>query len=101
MQTFRNRKTELSPQPIVFNDDFPLIPDKQIQWMAFRRRTGITNISNDFSSVVLGIKRFLLPVYTALIKNIPFSDQWKKETVMWCGGGEKGVRHARHHTACT
>ena len=85
-QTFRNRKTELSPQPIVFNDDFPLIPDKQIQWMAFRRRTGITNIPNDFSSVVLGIKSFLSPVYEALIKKIPFSDQWKKETGMWCGG---------------
>ena len=91
-QTFRNRKTELSPQPIVFNDDFPLILDKQIQWMAFQRRTGITNIPNDFSSVVLGIKSFLLPVYEALIKKIPFSDQWKKETGMWSGGGGSRTR---------
>jgi len=87
-QTFRNRKTELSPQPIVFNDDFPLTTNKQVQWLAFQRRTGITNIPTDFSIVVLGIKRFLLPVYEALVKKVPFSGQWKKETAMWCGVGE-------------
>ena len=82
-QTFRNRKTEFSPQPMIFNDDFPLLPDKQVQWKAFIRRTDIKNIPDDFSEVVLSIKKFLFPVYEALDKNIAFTDNWKNETAMW------------------
>jgi hypothetical protein len=68
---------------MVFNDDFPIIPDKQKQWLAFQRRTGIVNTPADFSLVVLGIKRFLLPVYEALIKKVPFTGRWHKVMEIW------------------
>ena len=67
---------------MVFTDDFSLMLSKQQQWEAFRRRTG-SNISVDFSLVVLGIKKFLSPIYEALVKKVPFTGQWKKEKEMW------------------
>ncbi|MCL2762711.1 MAG: nucleotidyl transferase AbiEii/AbiGii toxin family protein [Treponema sp.] len=82
-QTFRNRKTEIIPQPIIFNEDFSSLPDKQVQWQAFQRRTGIISTPTNFSLVVLGIKGFLLPVYEALVKKVLFVGKWNKETAMW------------------
>ena len=82
-QTFKNRKTEFNPEPIVFNDDFPLLTEKQKQWQAFLRRTGIKNTPNDFSIVVSGIKEFLQPVYEVLANNNMFLGQWDKEKSMW------------------
>ena len=82
-QTFRNRKTGFFPQPMVFNDEFPLLPSKQVQWQAFIRRTGINNTPVDFFEVVLRIKKFLLPVYESLVKQVSFTGQWNKEAEMW------------------
>jgi len=81
--TFKNRKTEFNPEPVVFNDDFPLLPERQKQWHAFLNRTGIINTPNDFSIIVSSIKEFLLPVYEALAKNNSFLGQWDKEKKVW------------------
>jgi predicted nucleotidyltransferase component of viral defense system len=82
-QTFKNRKTEFSSCPVAFTDDFPLLPNKQIQWRAFQRRTGIANIPDDFSVIVAVIKRFLFPVYESLVKGKAFGGQWDKEKGIW------------------
>jgi hypothetical protein len=68
---------------MVFIDDFPLLPDKQAQWQAFQRRTGIADVPTDFSIVVSAIKGFLLPVYEALGKKETFGSRWNSATVMW------------------
>jgi len=81
-QTFKNRKTEIFPQPMVFTEDFSVLPNKQEQWLAFQRRTG-SNTPVDFSFVVLSIKNFLLPIYEALLNEVPFTGKWKKEKEMW------------------
>ena len=83
-QTFKHRNTEFSLCPIVFTDDFPLLPNKQIQWQAFQRRTGIANVPENFSVIVAAIKRFLLPVYEALVVKELFGAQWDKQKEMWC-----------------
>jgi hypothetical protein len=68
---------------MVFTDDFPLLSDKQVQWQAFQRRTGIANVPTDFSVVVSAIKRFLLPVYEALVKRESFGEQWHSKNGIW------------------
>ena len=83
MQTFKNRKTEFNPQPIVFSEYFSLLPEKQKQWQAFLKRTGIIDTPNDFSVVISGIKKFLLPIYEALVNKTAFSGQWNKEKTIW------------------
>jgi len=82
-QTFKRRNTEFFPSPIVFTDDFLLLPNKQIQWQAFQRRTGILNVPEDFSVIIVAIKRFLFPVYEVLANKGVFSGLWDKEKEMW------------------
>jgi predicted nucleotidyltransferase component of viral defense system len=82
-QTFKHRNTELSSSPMVFNDGFPLLPNKQLQWQAFHRRINIANVPKDFSVIVTAIKNFLLPVYKTLVKNEVFCGRWDKEKAVW------------------
>jgi len=82
-KTFKHRNTEFILNPIVFIDDFPLLPDKQVQWQAFQRRTGIDNVPTDFSVIVLAIKGFLLPVYEALVRKETFDRLWNNATGKW------------------
>ena len=82
-QTFEHRNTELVPSPMIFTGDFPLLPNKQTQWQAFQRRTGIANVPEDFSVIVAAIKKFLFPVYETLINKEKFDGRWKKEKEMW------------------
>jgi hypothetical protein len=86
-QTFNNRKTELTQTPVVFTDEFSLRQEKKIQWLAFQKRTGISNIPQDFSVIVEFIKEFLQPIYKALTKNEIFIGRWDKEKEMWIKNG--------------
>jgi predicted nucleotidyltransferase component of viral defense system len=83
LQTFKHRNTDFFPNPMVFSNDFPLLSDKQVQWQAFQRRTGIANVPTDFSVVVSAIKRFLLPIYEALGKKEIFGGRWDSEKGIW------------------
>jgi predicted nucleotidyltransferase component of viral defense system len=83
VQTFKRRNTEFFPCPIIFTDDFLVLPNKQIQWQAFQRRTGIVNVTEDFSVIVAAIKKFLLPVYEALVNKECFYDRWENQTEIW------------------
>jgi predicted nucleotidyltransferase component of viral defense system len=82
-QTFKRRKTELSQFPTVFADEFPLLSNKQVQWQAFQRRTGIDNVPTDFTVIVAVIKKFLLPVYEALCSQKRLAGKWNKDAGLW------------------
>jgi hypothetical protein len=82
-QTFRNRKTEFYPFPMVFKDEFPLLSSKQEQWKAFQYRTGIANVPVDFTEIIEAIKIFLLPVYEALTTPVLFKNKWDKDSGLW------------------
>ena len=88
-QTFSNRKTEFSPQPMIFNDDFSLLSNKQVQWSAFIRRTNLENVPVDFSVIILSINKFLFPIYESLNKMVEFTGCWNNDTAMWCFQNEK------------
>jgi hypothetical protein len=82
-QTFKHRNTEFSPSPMIFSDDFALLSNQQIQWQAFHRRTGIANVPENFSVIVAAIRKFLLPVYKALVKKETFGGHWNKTKETW------------------
>jgi len=82
-QTFKHRNTELFPRPMVFTDEFPLLLNKQEQWLAFQRRTGIVNVPVDFPVIIAVIKKFLLPVYEALVNKEIFYNRWENRTETW------------------
>jgi predicted nucleotidyltransferase component of viral defense system len=82
-QTFKRRNTEFPAIPMVFTDNFPLLPNKQIQWQAFQRRVEIADVPSDFPIVIVGIKKFLLPVYEALFKQELCIGKWDNNAGRW------------------
>jgi hypothetical protein len=82
-QTFKHRDTNFLPCPMVFTDEFPLLLNKQEQWQGFLRRTDIANVPSDFPVIIAVIKKFLLPVYKALVNKESFYNRWENRTEMW------------------
>ncbi|MDR1286057.1 MAG: nucleotidyl transferase AbiEii/AbiGii toxin family protein [Treponema sp.] len=81
-RTFERRKTILPPIPTIFTDTFPALPEKQIQWRAFLNRTGI-EATDDFTTVMTSIRKFLLPLYNALFNKTGFTGHWDNEAGKW------------------
>jgi hypothetical protein len=84
-RTFERRKTILPPIPTIFTDTFPALPEKQIQWRAFLNRTGI-EATDDFTIVMTSVRKFLLPLYNALLNKIGFTGCWAHEAGKWIKG---------------
>lgn len=61
-KTFAHRKTELSTEPVALSSEFSGSSDKQTQWRAFLRRTGLNHAPQDLGEVVSSLREFLLPV---------------------------------------
>jgi len=73
--TFGQRKTEYE-EPVFLSSDF--MQQKQLQWMAFRKRLGNgVHIPEKFEEVVKFLKIFLEPMLLALKNEIEFKAQWK------------------------
>lgn len=62
VETFANRKTELTPEPFVFSEAFTEDTQKHTQWAAFLRRTRIESAPKDLNSAIETLKKFLLPI---------------------------------------
>jgi hypothetical protein len=58
------------------------LAEKQIQWRAFLNRTGI-GAADDFTLVMTVIRKFLSPLYDALINKTGFTDNWDCEAGKW------------------
>jgi hypothetical protein len=73
--TFQRRSTEFpKTTPIAFTEGFYSLPDKQIQWSGFLRKSKLDTL--DFESIIRQIARFLLPVMNDEVgKHV-----WKTET---------------------
>jgi len=72
--TFHRRGTVVSTEIDAFTDSF--IEEKQIQWVAFRKRLKQDYIPMEFKEVVLSVSKFLLPVVHAISKNEETCGQW-------------------------
>jgi predicted nucleotidyltransferase component of viral defense system len=81
-KTFEHRAMILSPLPVVFTDDFPLLKDKQTQWRAFQRRIDVAN-ETSFPQAISTIKKFLSPVYDALFRKESFTGKWCGNAGVW------------------
>ncbi|MHC4873127.1 MAG: nucleotidyl transferase AbiEii/AbiGii toxin family protein [Planctomycetota bacterium] len=69
--TFNRRGTMLPKEiPLVFTNDYLSDGNKEIQWQAFLRRSGIDCCNLSFSQVVAEIKQKLWPVVSKITSNI-------------------------------
>jgi hypothetical protein len=68
--TFERRATTLTATPVAWTDVFAGDPDRQAQWRAFLRRTGVADAPETLGELVTLIRAFLGPVAAALLPTI-------------------------------
>ena len=74
--TFANRNTDVPPEVVAFSETFARDETKQVQWVAFVRRSRLLNIPREFASVVDVLRKFLGPVIESLSNREPFAQTW-------------------------
>jgi len=60
-QTFVNRRTGLTIDPVIFDASFGKDETRQVQWRGFLRKSRLRSVPDDFAHVMAGIKSFLEP----------------------------------------
>ena len=87
--TFARRKTAIPPgAPTAFTAAFAEDPAKLLQWKAFRHRSGLRPVEEDFVSVIEMLTRFLGPVLDAARLRSSFPMSWLPGGP-WTTNGEK------------
>jgi len=78
--TFLRRKTELPDEPpTALTDAFYSDEGKKGQWKAFKRKAGLTDVSETLEEVVKDISGFLWPLNESLNKKEEFDLIWKPQ----------------------
>jgi hypothetical protein len=76
--TFEGRGTALpSGTPLVLTPTFAKTPDKQAQWRAFVRKSGLDDVEMDFGVVVTDVAQFVLPIVAAAGESSRASGTWR------------------------
>ncbi len=76
-ETFNNRGTGITDNPVAFSDEFINDPSKNAQWRAFIKRNRITNAPGELKEVVKLIAKFLKPVAKATMGEFPHVLKWE------------------------
>jgi hypothetical protein len=78
VETFRQRRTPLTADPVAFRETFTCDPDKQTQWEAYLRRNAIqdTDVPYLLSEIVTSLIAFLQPVLQALVSGTVLKSHW-------------------------
>ncbi len=76
-RTFANRKTVITPSPFALTPAFPADANKQKQWRAFVRKTGLHAAPGELQEVVDLLGAFLLPVARAIVDGQAFDQAWQ------------------------
>jgi hypothetical protein len=73
--TFQRRSTQIpTTRPIALTDGFYSLPDKQVQWAGFLRKSKLAPL--DFEATLREIANFLLPVMNGEVGN----DEWHPDS---------------------
>lgn len=80
-ETFENRETPLNEGLVIFADKFVKDGNKEVQWEAFMRRIGISELT--FVEVMKDIIDFVKPIWDCICKGNEFFGQWDCEKKAW------------------
>ena len=81
-ETLKHRGTPLVISPSVFTDEFANMKEKQALWKAFQKRIRETD-DPGFTSTMELIKKFLKPVYLAILSEKEWRKQWDNNKRVW------------------
>lgn len=68
-KTFAHRKTELTPEPVVFTKSFWADQQKNVQWRAFLAKTRLAHAPRELKEAVMTARDFLSPVIEACLRS--------------------------------
>ena len=75
--TFSRRRTDLPEKvPTALSPAFTEDPGKQVQWQAFRRKSGLSAGAGTLGEVAEVLRSFLIPPTDRLRLNEPFESRW-------------------------
>lgn len=80
-QTLERRGTPDQTMPVLFEEQFWVLPDKQKQWSAFSKRVHCENIR--FEHILNRIRTFLLPLYQSIQAKQAFAFKWSHAECRW------------------
>ena len=77
-KTFANRKSNIPEEhPVAFSEQFAR--EKQVQWSAFLKTTGVQDAPEHIKSVQERLRKFLLPVFQNLRADKLMDKDWKPD----------------------
>lgn len=86
--TFRKRNTLLPDNPLVFRTEFHKDQEKQRQWIAFLRKSRLSDVNQKFSKIMGRIITFLKPIIISIQNKTrltlfwnPANGSWDKKTI--------------------
>lgn len=74
--TFNKRGTKLSQPPMIFSAEFTENSQKQLQWSAFVKKSGLAGAPATMGQVIQELKRFLLPIIDAVVSGESVRESW-------------------------
>lgn len=81
-ETFERRGTSFEKEHPLFTEEFALDDNRNKQWEAFVRRTGLESTLR-FNEIMDEISLFLYPIYKSLASEEEFFNRWKHESREW------------------
>lgn len=75
-KTFKNRGTDLDPEPVALTPAFTASGNTEKQWTGFIRRSRLEDAPARLEEIREPLRQFLLPVAVALTEDRDFAAQW-------------------------
>jgi len=83
VNTFKQRKTEITANVITFTDTYYLNQEKMAQWKGFLRRAKVSDIPENLEEIIGSVRTFLLPALNHIEQGNAFKKIWKPQLMIW------------------
>lgn len=81
--TFQKRKTPLSDNPLAFRPEFHKDKGRQKQWIAFLRKSRLSDVNKEFIEIMERITIFLRPIVISIKDRTRVDKSWDSATGCW------------------
>lgn len=83
ISTFQKRKTPLTANPLIFRPEFHKDKERQKQWIAFLRKSRLSDVDQEFGEIMKGITKFLKPIVVSIKERPGGNKIWDTTTGCW------------------
>ena len=81
--TFQRRKTPLPDNPLVFRSEFHKDEGRQRQWVAFLRKSQLSDVNQEFNQILGRITAFLKPIVASIKSRTQMDKLWNPTAGCW------------------